>query len=154
MIVCETSVVSRMHGNLSRGRPLDPVRFIVVAGIGGAAVPFAVTAVLSSLGGIMDSLPASWTRLFHPIVLLIALFAGLLWPPIGKVFVLLRVGVSRNDLFLHLAGGALLNAVTYAVLGALIWYALYRARWAWLPVAAILLAFWWPFLGDLLFALN
>ena len=62
-------------------------------------------------------------------------FLRLLWPPTASVIELLRQGVSPAHFSGFLVTEALLNGLTYAAFGALLWYALYRRQWAWPALA-------------------
>jgi len=53
----------------------------------------------------------------------------------------MRQGLMPNDFLPSLIGEALLNGLTYAAFGALLWYALYRRRWGWLALAGSLIFF-------------
>ena len=116
----------------------SPARLIAASAIIGVGVPFVTTTLLHAFAPVVDWMPGF---LGAP-ALLLALSCRLLWPPIGKVIELMRQGVMPNDFLPFLIGEALLNALTYAALGALLWYALYRRRWAWLAFAGVLILFW------------
>jgi len=121
-----------------RRPPPSPDRFVAAAAIIGAAVPVVATTIFYTLAPAVDRMP----RLFWVPAFIVALSLRALWPPMVKVIDLMRQGVDPGNFVGFLVSEAIINAFTYAALGALLWYALYRRRWAWGAFAGILVLFW------------
>jgi hypothetical protein len=118
--------------------PPSPGRLVAAAAIIGVGVPLVATTLLYALAPAVERMPG----LLRAPAFVLTLSLRLLWPPIGKVWELRRQGLMPNDFLPSLIGEALLNGLSYAALGALLWYALYRRRWAWLAIAGVLIFFW------------
>jgi hypothetical protein len=112
--------------------PPSPGRLVATSAIIGFGVPIVATTLLCTIAFAVDRMPG----LLRAPSLAVALSFRLLWPPVGRELELLRQGVSPNDLLPSLIGEALMNGLTYAAFGALLWYALYRRHWAWLVLAS------------------
>jgi hypothetical protein len=117
--------------------PPSPGRLVAAAAIIGVGVPLVATTLLYALAPAVERMPS----LLRAPAFVLTLSLRLL-PPIGKVWELMRQGLMPDDFLPSLIGEALLNGLTYAALGALLWYALYRRRWAWLANAGVLIFFW------------
>jgi len=118
-----------------------PARFIALSSGAGLLLPPVATAFVYSIFTTADRLPSGWA---HDTVLLstpIAFASILLWPPAMDAY-RYKIGGNPDGMLSLLAQGALMNGVTFAVLGALLWYALYRRPWAWYALAGVAAAHW------------
>jgi hypothetical protein len=122
-----------------RGR--GPARFIALFSGVGLLLPLVATAFVYSIFTTLDRLPSGWGRDTVLLSTPIAFASIFLWPPALDAY-LYKIGGNADGMFNLLAQGALMNGTAFAVLGALLWYALYRRSWAWYALAGVAAAHW------------
>jgi hypothetical protein len=136
-----------MPWNLFRRRR-GPAEFIALWAAAGLLLPVLATAFLYALLDLDERLTPHGE---HGVALATApiwFSAVLLWPRAGAA-ARVREAEDIAGLLDLLAQGAAMNAIAFAVMGALLWYALYRRPWAWYGLAGVVAAHWSPSFGML-----
>jgi len=122
-------------------RDRRPARVIALFSGAGLLLPPVATAFVYTIFTTLDRLPSGWGRDTVLLTTPIAVASILLWPPALEASVY-KIDGNPDGMLDLLAQGVLVNGVTFAVLGALLWYALNRRPWAWYALAGVAAVHW------------